>query len=115
MAAQNGVFRFVGLMRRITYDVSAYFDDTATNPVRFDTSGKAGSTSPTEWIPMEPVMLVDMVLAAATGQTTTQLNRNNVPTGDYLLNALHLAAITTRPGLRVPCSAGIKFGAKQLA
>lgn len=114
MAAQNGVFHFVG-RSRATYSVSAYFDDSSGNPVRFSQAGKAGATSPTDWTPCEPVILVDVCLAAASGQTTTQLVRNGQPTGDIILNAMHLASITTRPHLTIGFNPTNKVGAFQLA
>lgn len=114
MAAQNGIFMLKG-RSGMTYNLSAYFDDTAGNPVRFSQAGKAGTGSPTEWTPPEPCALIDVCLAAASGQTTTQLARNGQPTGDYLLNALHLASITTRPQLAVVYHQLAKLTAFQLA
>lgn len=114
MAAQNGVMMFKG-RSGMTYNISFYVDDTAGNPVRFSQAGKAGAGSPTEWTPPEPVALVDVCLAAASGQTTTQLARNGQPTGDYLLNALHLASIATRPQLAIVYTPLAKVGAYQLA
>ncbi len=114
MAAQNGVMSFFG-QSGMTYSLSFYCDDSAGNPVRFNQAGKAGATSPTEWTPPEPVVLTDVCLAAASGQTTTQIVRNGQPTGDMLLNAMHLASITTRPSLRIPFNSLSKVGAYQLA
>lgn len=114
MAAQNGVAKFRG-QSGMTYSLSFYCDDTAGNPVRFSQAGKAGAGSPTDWTPNEPVALLDFCLAAATGQTTTQIVRNGQPTGDNLLNALHLASVTTRPDLTIPFNSVSKFGAYQLA
>lgn len=116
MAAQSGVARFVGLQSGQTYNKQIYFDDTANNAVKFDAGAGAGATTGDSfWTPPELVQLVDFVLAAATGQTKTQLTRNGVPTGDILLNAIHLASITTRPGLSMTYGAGSKVGAIQLA
>lgn len=114
MAAQNGVAYFKG-KSGVTYAVSFYCDDSAGNPVRWSTGGKAGAGSPTDWTPSEPVALTDFVMAAASGQTTTQLVRNGQPTGDYLLNAIHLASVTTRPALVIPYSPSAKVGAYQIA
>jgi len=113
MAAQNGTFTFAGA--RENYTVSAYFDDTAGNRVLLNQAGKAAAGSPNKWNPPENVVLVDMCIAQATGQTTTQLLRNSTPTGDYPLNALHLAAITTRPVLRKVYQVGSEFAAIQIA
>jgi hypothetical protein len=118
MAAANGVFHFIyaaGRMRGMSADVSAYFDDTAGNFVRFDQSAKATAASNDSWIPPAPCILTDIVMAGATAQTTTQLMRNQVPSGDFILNALVLASVTNRTALRVPVPAGVKFQAKQLA
>lgn len=114
MAAQNGVFHLIGNSGR-TYDISSYFDDTAGNPVRFSQAAKAGAASPTEWTPPEGCRLTDVVIAAASGQTTTQICKNGQPTGDYLLNALHLASITTRPVLNIGYGPLAKLTAYQLA
>jgi hypothetical protein len=114
MAAQNGVMSFIG-QSGMTYSLSFYLDDSAGNPVRFNQAGKAGATAPTDWTPPEPVVLVDVCIAAASAQTTTQIVRNGQPTGDILLNAMHLASVTTRPSLRVPFTSLAKVGAYQLA
>lgn len=114
MAAQSAIFQFKG-RSGMTYTLSAYLDDTAGNPVRFNQAGKAGATSPTEWTPPEPVALKDVIIAAATGQTTTQLVRNGQPTGDILLNAAHLASVTFRPALSVVYTPIAKVGAYQIA
>ena len=63
----------------------------------------------------ELVQLRDWIIAAASGQTTTQLTRNGQPTGDYLLNAVYLASITTRPPLNVMFGPIHELGAYQLA
>lgn len=114
MAAQNGIAGFVG-KSGMTYNVSFYLDDTAGNPVRFSQAGKAGASSPTDWTPPEPVALVDFCIGAASGQTTTQFLRNGQPTGDIILNAVHLASVNTRPALRVLFSPLARFGALQIA
>lgn len=102
MAAQNGVFRFRGQSGQ-TYALSAYWDDTANHFVLFDQSQAAGATSPDYWKPPEPVVLQDVVLAAATANTTkTQLFRSSRVTGDVLLDAIHLASVAFRPVLNVP-------------
>ena len=114
MGVAYGVASFVG-KSGMTYNVSTYFDDTPGNPVRFSQAGKAGAGSATDWTPSEAVALVDFCLLAASAQTMTQLLRNGQPTGDMLLNALHLAAIATRPALRVVFSPMARVSAIQLA
>jgi len=115
MAAQSGVFKFMGMRSRQTYDVSAYFDDTAGNYIKFDQSAKASAASSDSWTPPEPVALIDLVLAAATAQTTTQLIKGGTHTGDFIMNALYLVTVTFRPALRVFINTGTKFQAKQIA
>lgn len=114
MAAQSGIFEFKGRSGQ-RYSLSAYFDDSANAPVRFSAAGKAGATSAQDWTPPETVALTDVILAAASGQTHTQLLRNGQPTGDILLNAVHLASITTRPPLAVVYTPLTRFSAIQLA
>jgi hypothetical protein len=113
MAAANGIATFIGA--RETYHVSIYFDDTAGNRVLFDNSRKAAAGSPNKWNPPETVTLIDFLMGAASGQTTTQLLRNGTPTGDYLLNAVHLATVVTRPAMRKIFAAGAEVSAVQLA
>jgi hypothetical protein len=112
MAAQQGQAHFIGQSGR-GYIQSLYFDDTAGNPVRWSGGGKASATSPTEWKPSETVTLVDLVLAAATGQTATDFYVNDQGTGDVILNALHLASVTFRP--RPNVKLGGKITMKQIA
>lgn len=115
MAAQNGVANFVGLRSRKTYSVSFYLDDTAGNQVRWSQAGKAGATSPDYWQPPEQVLLYDFIIAAGSGQTTTQFLVNGAPTGDIILNAVFLASVTNRPRLSLMFSPAYRIGALQLA
>ncbi len=93
-----------------------YFDDGAGNPVRFDGGSGASATSPTFYtIPPGGGILVDVVIASATGQTKTQINRNNQATGVILRNSVYLASITTRPPLAVPFAGGSQLTMTQLA
>jgi hypothetical protein len=114
MAVANGICTFRG-KSGMSYHISTYFDDTAGNPLRFSQSGKAGAASPTDWTPNEPVVLIDLCLGSASAQTTTQIARNGQPTGDNLLNAMHLVSVTARPDLSLPFNSVSKFGAYQLA
>ena len=101
MAAQNGTLTLEFPNRsRVTYSI--YFDDTATNPVRFSKDGKAGANSP-DYLNVPICGIADLVIAAATGQTTTVIKRNDLSIST-ILNANYLAAITNRPflGLVVP-------------
>jgi hypothetical protein len=114
VAAQNGVMMCKGRSGQ-TYNVSLYFDDSANNPVRFSGYGKAGATSPTEWSAPEDCVLMDLCIAAASGQTTTQLLKNSQPTGDIFLNAIILASIVSRPPVRILYRKDERVGAVQIA
>lgn len=114
MAAQYGAATFVGRGGN-SFSVDLYCDDTAGNPVRWDGGSGASATSPTFWTAPSDCIMIDFVLAAATGQTKTQINRNNLSTGNILRNSVYLASITTRPPLRVPYMAGNQVTATQLA
>lgn len=119
MAAQYGTAQFLAVQGRggiqKTYTRDLYFDDTAGNPVRWDSGAGATATSETSWTPSEPILLLDVCLAAATGQTKTQVNRDNQPTGNILRNSLHLASVVVRPQLRIPYGAGQRIAMVQLA
>lgn len=114
MAAQYGQMVFVGV-DGISRNVDIYFDDTATNPVRFDGGAGSSATSPTFWTCPIAGYLIDVVLAAATAQTKTQINRNNMATGAILRNSVYLASVVTRPPLRLPYNRGSQISMTQLA
>lgn len=113
MAAQAGEAVFTTGNSRIVKEI--YFDDTAGNAVRWDGGSGAGAASPTEYITPVPMKLVEIILAAATGQTQTQINRNDAGTGQILLNALHLASVTFRPVLGTNYAKGDKVTFIQVA
>lgn len=114
MAAQSGMATFRGRSGQ-GYSKNIYFDDTAGNLVRWDGGAGAGATSPDNWVCPEQVRLIDVVLAAATGQTKTQINVNDKGTGDILLNALYLASIVSRPIPGRTFPGGAKITMTQLA
>lgn len=114
MAAQYGMVSFIAQGGR-SYNVDVYCDDSAGDPVRWDGGAGASATSPTFWTAPENVMMTDVVLAAATAQTKTQVNRNNVGTGHILRNSVVLASVNTRPALRIPFGAGSQVSLTQLA
>lgn len=114
MAAQSGCAIFKGNSGR-GYAKNIYADDTAGNAIRWDGGAGAGATSSTEWFAPEPVRLVDFCLAAATGQTRSQINQNDKGTGDILLNALHLVSVTNRPVPGTMFAGGSKITIIQLA
>jgi len=114
MAATSGMVILAGRSGR-GYAKNIYFDDTAGNLVRWDGGAGASATSPDNYVTPEECRMVDIVLAAATGQTKTQVNINDRGTGDILLNALYLAAIVTRPRPAIIFPAGSKITMVQLA
>jgi len=114
MAAQYGTAYFKSRSgRSITKDI--YFNDTANALVNWDNGAGSGAATPTDWTAPELMVLKDLVIAAATGQTKTQIVRNGVPTGDMLRNAVHLAAVTTRPALTIFFGPGDRISLIQLA
>lgn len=115
MAAQYAQMVLVSRNGQSTLNVDAYLDDTAGNPVRFDGGSGASATSPVQYTMPWNGYLVDFALAAATGQTKTQINRNNQSIGSVLRNSLYLASVTTRPGLKIPFAAGNLITMTQLA
>lgn len=114
MAAQSGVAMFRGVSGR-KYSKAIYFDDVAANMVRWDGGQGASATSPLSWTAPEHISLIEVILAAATAQTKTSITRDGIPTGDTLLNALHLASVTFRPQLNIGFRRGRLIGAIQLA
>jgi hypothetical protein len=114
MAAQKGTAKFVGTSGR-SYYKQFYLSDVAGALTTWDAGNGAGASSPLHTILPEPAVLVDVILAAATGQTQTQIMRDNVPTGDMLLNAVHLASITFRPGVSIPFARGQQISMVQIA
>ncbi len=114
MAAAYGVAVYQGLSGR-RYSIQIYLDDVAGNKVKFDNGlGDASKGDIAKSFP-EAVILQDFCLAGATAQTKTAITRNDVSTGDTLLNAIHLASVTFRPQLSIGFVAGAKMGAVQVA
>lgn len=113
MAAAQGTISFERPNgTRFTYSI--YFDDTAGNPVRFLKDGKAAAASPDNLIMGEIAGIKDIVLLAASGQSTTVIKINDYPVST-VLNALHLAAITTRPTPDIVIRPGQKLTMVQVA
>lgn len=113
MAAQNGTIQleFPGGM---TTTYSFYLDDTAGNPVRFSRDAKAGATSPDNVVVGNVCAIVDIAIAAASGQTTTTVKVNDIPVS-VLLNANFLASITNRPHPNIVLRPGAKLTMFQVA
>lgn len=112
MAAQYGVATFKG--KGGTYSVQIYFDDTAGNPVKFDVGGGDAAKGAEEWRPPAPCVLTDVLIAAATGQTKTTINRAGARIAT-LLNAVHLASVVTRPSLAIVFGPAVPISANQVA
>lgn len=112
MAAQSGSIVLAG---HSPAEIGIYFDDTAGAKVRYDDGAGAGAATSTEFIPARNCVLVDLVLAAATGQTKTQINVGGKPVGSVVLNSIHLASVTNRPRVNVPIPRGVKLELIQLA
>jgi len=115
MAATEGTAIFIGLLSKKSHVVDMYLDDVAGAPVNFDGGAGAAATSPEEWIPSEPVVLVDCAIVTGAAQTKLQLLRNNQPTGDMLRQTLHLNTLAKRPPLSIGWGAGQRVRMLQLA
>lgn len=113
MAAQSGMIILQGVSGR-TYAKHVYFSDTANGFVNWDSGAGASATSDNQWTPPENVVIRDVVLAAATTKTLTQIVMNGQSSGDILLNSVYLASIAFRPPLAIPVAAGTKLQAIQL-
>lgn len=113
MAASYGAAIFNGRSGRKYYK-DIYLSDSAGALVNWDGGSGAGSTSPNKWLIPEDMVLVDVVIQAATGQTKTQIIRNGIPTGDMIRNSINLSTITTRPVLTTPFKAGDEVSMIQL-
>lgn len=113
MAAQSGtiILRAGGGVKYL----NCYFDDVAGAKVRYDDGAGAGAATSEEYRPPFGGVIQDIVLAAATGQTKSQINVNGVPTGTILLNALHLVSVVSRPPVGVGFRPNSKIEIIQLA
>ncbi len=114
MAAQSGAIILRAAGGGSKY-INIYADDSAGDKIRFDDGAGAGAATSTEFRPPFGGIISDFILAAASGQTKTQINVNNVPVGTVLLNSIHLASVENRPPVGVPFSAGSKIELIQLA
>lgn len=115
-APQYGQYLFRGLRSGKTYTVDAYHSDVAAALVRFDAGAGSSSSSPTEWVAPEDVILEDYsIVTGMTDTTKAQLQRNNNPTGDVLRYSLHLTTLALRPRIRIGFRIGQNFRATQLA
>ncbi len=112
MAAQNGNLRF-SVPPGVPFNVSMYLNDTAANFATFSRSGKAGATDTNFLQFNRAVALEDMVIAAATGQTTSVLYLDDVPAEPYL-NSQYLASVTTRPPINRLIPGGTKIQVLQV-
>lgn len=116
MAAQYGVATFYSIMRKVpmSYTVQFYLDDTAGNAVLWDVGGGDAAKGAEEWRPPEPVILSDVLIAAASGQTKTTINRIGTRIAT-LLNAAHLVTVVSRPKLAYTFGPNAPISANQVA
>lgn len=115
MAAQYGTatFRTFGRIPQ-SITVQFYLDDTAGNPIKWDVGGGDAAKGAEEWRPPVAVNLVDFVIAAASGQTKTTINRAGMKIAT-LLNATYLASVTNRPPLAMAFSPAAPISGNQVA
>lgn len=115
MAAQSGVAVFETFTNPVqTFNVQFYLDDTAGNPILWDTGGGDASKGSEEWRPPVPVRLRDFIIAGATGQTKTTINKAGYRVAT-LLNSVFLASITTRPALALTFGPQVPISGNQVA
>ena len=107
MAATNGTMIFRGITSKRTYIKDVYLSDTDGGSINMDGGSGASATSPQDWSPPEPVVLVDFSVVTGAAQTKIQVTRDGVPTGDMLRQTIHLTTLANRPAL------AIVFGARQ--
>jgi len=114
MAAQYGCMIAVGNSGRKYYK-DLYLSDSAGAFANFDSGSGAASTSDNKWLAPENIMIYDVCLAAATGQTKTSVVVNGVNEGTILRNSLHLASVSFRPALAIPVASGAQIQLSQMA
>lgn len=116
MAAQYGVATFRSILSPVpqTFSVQFYLDDTAGNSVKWDVGGGDAAKGAEEYRPSIPVNLTDVLIAAASGQTKTTINRAGMRIAT-LLNAVHLASVVTRPTLALAFGPNAPISGNQVA
>jgi phage-related tail fiber protein len=114
MAASNGALILSHPNNPQKDIVSIYLSDVAGVSLKFSRTGKADANSPDNLVFSNWTGIEDVVIAAATGQTTTTICRNDIVVG-VLLNAQHLASVTTRPEPGIIFSPGQKLTSYQVA
>lgn len=111
-----GTMIFYGIMSRKSYSKDLYISDVANAPVRFDGGQGSSTTSPTELVFPEAVILADFSVVTGTADTTKlQLTRNGIPYGDMLRYSIHETTLANRPRLTIGIGAGQRFAANQIA
>jgi len=113
MAAQNGTLQ-VEYPDGTKQTYSVYASDSAGVAIKISKTGKADANAPDNFIADRLCAVTDFCLAAATGQTTTTVMKNDQIVST-LLNSNILAAITTRPPLDIMLLPGQKFSMYQVA
>ena len=114
MAASYASTIFRGSSGRAYYK-DTYLSDSAGAFATFDSGSGASATSDNKWIAPENGWITDFVIAAATGQTKTQVVVNGAATGDIFRNSIQLAATNFRPIVAVPIASGAAIQLVQLA
>jgi len=105
---QYGTMVFRGLQSKKSYVKDIYLSDVNSALINWDGGAGAGATSPQDWTPPEPVVLIDYAQVTGTVDTTKmQVTRDGVPTGDILRYSIHLTTLNNRPRLATV------FGARQ--
>jgi len=111
---QYGTAIFRGMSGR-KYIKDFYVSDINSALFRWDAGGGASATSPTDWRPPEPVVLVDLSIVTGCIDTSKAvLTRNGMPTGDIIRYTIFLTTLANRPTLNIPYLAGDQVTAMQM-
>jgi len=113
MAATNGTAVFVGASGK-TYAIDVYVPDAIATKWTWNASGLAASTSTDYWQAPEPVVLVDISMAAAPTAVGGTFTVDGVLyPGQNLRWANQQNSITFRPKLNIPFKTGQRIGVLQ--
>jgi len=107
MAANAGSVTFLGLKSNRTYTIDMYVPDAVSTFLGLNSSGLAGTSSPTSWRATEDVVLRDMSIAAAPTAVGAIMQKNNAnENGAAIRWANQLASNPNRPKLNVMVKEG---------